>query len=229
MTDDQAAAIYLYTQDTPVYRILNSALRERNRAVLLPFFPYLRLLLSALHCLPALSMHVYRGVRGDYRDKYVLGKEFVWWACTSTTANLGALSNPMFLGKDGHRTKFAINTHCAFDIRQYSAFSNEDERLIYPGTKFRVDGVLDCGHGLFEIQLTEVISTVPYIDFTHPQISKLASALSDDLMTHSLQPVSKQSSTSSNTETVLADNITLATDITTFLASMNLSTVRSMY
>ena len=74
MSDDQAAAIHLYTQESLVYKKFNSALRERNRAALVPFFPYLHLLLSAFHHLVPETMTVYRGVKADLREIYKKGK-----------------------------------------------------------------------------------------------------------------------------------------------------------
>ena len=40
------------------YRELNARLRSRERKQLLPFFPYLRLLMTALSCIPASSLNV---------------------------------------------------------------------------------------------------------------------------------------------------------------------------
>ena len=45
LTYDSAAAIYLFTCESPLYKELNKKLRERNRAALKDgFFPYTRLL-----------------------------------------------------------------------------------------------------------------------------------------------------------------------------------------
>ena len=53
MSDELARAIYLYTVESALYHKLNGALRDKDRAVLRTvFFPYLRLLITALDCLP---------------------------------------------------------------------------------------------------------------------------------------------------------------------------------
>ena len=42
---------------------LNARLRSRDRQQLLPFFPYLRLLLTALSCIPPSTIAVYAALR----------------------------------------------------------------------------------------------------------------------------------------------------------------------
>ena len=170
MSADQAAAIHLYTQESPVYRELNAALRSRNRNNISAFIPFLKLLLSAVYCLPLHSTHMYRGVKADLSSQYKEGQEFVWWSFTSCTTKVGVLSNTMFLGSTGDRTRFTIDTFSAVDIGHYSAIPAEEERLIMPGTRFRVESVLDLGNGLREIQLVEVIQTVHSIDYVHPML-----------------------------------------------------------
>lgn len=52
LTPDMAAAIHAYTQESKFYKKLNVLLRSRARAQLKPFFPYLKLFMSAMHRLP---------------------------------------------------------------------------------------------------------------------------------------------------------------------------------
>jgi len=88
LSQDEIAAIHLYTQETPLYRVLNGCLRNEVRKVLKPFFPYLKLLLRAMYKLPAVKSHVYRGVKMDFSKKFVSGEEYVWWGFSSTTENI---------------------------------------------------------------------------------------------------------------------------------------------
>jgi hypothetical protein len=64
LRDDPEAvkAIHIYTQEGPVYRLLNRRCRDANRSNLKVWFPYLRLLLHALFKLPPVKGTVYRGV-----------------------------------------------------------------------------------------------------------------------------------------------------------------------
>jgi hypothetical protein len=152
LTYDGAAAIYLFTCESPLYKELNRRLRERDRQALKDgFFPYARLLFEGYRAMtePKPRM-VNRGVKKDlvnadpgsyaigesvrflshrtpytaFRDQGVrsltiacwpLGVcmrfrlQLTWWAFSSTTANISALANDMFLGSDGDRTVFQVS------------------------------------------------------------------------------------------------------------------------
>ena len=97
LTVDHAAALWLYTCESALYRKLNELLRARNRAALMAgFFPYLRLLLEAFAGLatPKPRM-VNRGVALDLvaanPDLYVKGGELTWWGFSSTTTDIAVL------------------------------------------------------------------------------------------------------------------------------------------
>ena len=97
LTVDHAAALWLYTCESPLYRTLNRLLRARNRAELMAgFFPYLRLLLEAFAGLASPKPRmVNRGVALDLvaanPDLYVKGGELTWWGFSSTTTDIAAL------------------------------------------------------------------------------------------------------------------------------------------
>mmetsp|Transcript_74794 Transcript_74794/g.175580 ORF Transcript_74794/g.175580 Transcript_74794/m.175580 type:complete len:131 (-) Transcript_74794:33-425(-) len=100
---------------------------------------------------------VYRGTRDlppGILAQYVRDKVIVWSAFSSATWNLGVLSNPMFHGPVGNRTKFLIEgCDAGILMDRVSAHQVEDEVLLPPGLAFRVVAVLDCGAGLTEVQL----------------------------------------------------------------------------
>ena len=80
LTLDEAGALSLYTMQCDLYPTLNRLLRARDRQQLLPFFPYLKLLLLAREKLPKHHGAVWRGVKGmDLRDGYPKGKKNVFW------------------------------------------------------------------------------------------------------------------------------------------------------
>jgi len=157
---DEAASITLYTMESELYPTLNTLLRNRDRKQLKPFFPFLKLLLLARAKLPKFQGTVWRGVKGvDLTEKYPKGKEFYWWAFSSTTKQLSTLSSDQFLGKTGTRTIFNIQLLSGTDIQTYSMFqqeATEAEVLIFPGTKFKVIDSLDTGNGFFMVHLLEV-------------------------------------------------------------------------
>ena len=83
LSQDMSAAIHLYTMqfgsEPSLYRELNKSLRTENRQALKPWFPFLKLFLTALHTLPSKSMNVWRGVCGvDLRSKYPTGSKFAF-------------------------------------------------------------------------------------------------------------------------------------------------------
>ena len=155
---DEAGALRLYTMESELYPTLNRLLRSRDRAALKPFFPYLRLMLTARAKLPKYTASVWRGVKGvDLRAQYPIGKELYWWAFSSTTKQLQTLTNPMFLGTSGTRTVFMIEVLNGVDIDRYSAFQgSEAEVLLFPGTKLKVEGSMEMAPGLFQVHLKQV-------------------------------------------------------------------------
>ena len=162
LTSDESAAIMLYTAewqpyDHSLYCILNATLRTEDRHQLQPWFPYIKLLLTALSRLPPMSNQtVYRGIRLDLSHLYPLGKTFVWWGFSSCTSRINVLKEEHFFGKRKARTLFAIESTSGRDIHRHSCVQNENEVLLLAGTQFTVVGNLDPGAHLHIIQLKEV-------------------------------------------------------------------------
>jgi len=52
LTHDRVAALNLHTMASPFYKVLNALLRDVDRSLLKPFFPFLRLILTAARRLP---------------------------------------------------------------------------------------------------------------------------------------------------------------------------------
>jgi len=155
LTKDEAAAITLYTMEA-LYKPLNTLLRDRDRNKLKPFFPYLRLLLEAKGKLPKYVGAVWRGVKGkDLSSSCPKDKEVWWWAFNSTTKDLETLQNPAFLGKSGKRTQFMIEMLSGIDISAFSVYE-EEEVLLFPGTKLRVKSSAVMAPGLTQIHMEEV-------------------------------------------------------------------------
>jgi hypothetical protein len=170
-TADEAAAIHLYTSawvqpECSLYHIMNKALREQDRSKLLPFFSYLKLLLTSLLHLPRFKGSVWRGVKADLRSSYPKGKKLFWWSFSSCTREMQALESDLFLGKDGIRTLFRID-ECtrAVDIQPFSSFKSEAEVLLIPGAYLEVVDVGDMGHGLVIITLKQIKPPFEMLDF----------------------------------------------------------------
>ena len=101
------------------------------------------------------------------------GREFTWHGPSSCTKRISALGNPEFLGTCGPRTQFIIQLTQgqARDITRYSLIPTEEEVLLPPGCRFRVEDVLPLGAGLTQIQLVELPSTMWILDISRSSSS----------------------------------------------------------
>jgi hypothetical protein len=84
LTPDESASIQLYTMEwKPSHQSLssklNGALRSEDRDQLISYFPYFKLILTALWKLKSIKTTVWRGVQADLSTQYLVGKVFVWW------------------------------------------------------------------------------------------------------------------------------------------------------
>ena len=113
MSVDQAASIHLYTQESEVYKEMNLRLRERDRVLLKPFFPYLKLLLSGLYKLPLINDPLYRGVKQNLSELYIQkrSKKIFFWALKDSNAVIWLKIVPNIV-KQVHEVKFFSTTDC---------------------------------------------------------------------------------------------------------------------
>jgi hypothetical protein len=176
LTVEEIGAIHFYTQETPFYGALNGALRDKDRSKLKPFFPYLKLLFTALHKLPRVRGLVHRGVRLpiDRLGYYFKGAKVLWWGFSSTTTDAEVLEQEQFLGREGGRTMFHLAVENGVSIRAYSSMA-EEEVLLLPGTFLLVNSVTDLGHGLHMVNLAE-LPAPPLVDFARPRAPAPAGA-----------------------------------------------------
>ena len=160
LSSDESASITLYTMEWQPYEkclyfCLNQSLRDKEREKLKPWFPYLKLFLTALEKLPSTRCTVFRGVKKNLGGDYKINSTLIWWAFSSCTTNVGILQSEKFLGKEGDRTLFAIDCCSGKNISQHSYYRRENEILLPPARQFTVVSCLDQGHGCHLIQLRE--------------------------------------------------------------------------
>jgi hypothetical protein len=168
LTDDESAAIFLYTmewepRDKSFYSILNKTLQEVNRQLLKPWFLYLRLLMTALAKLTSdfNRLTVNCDVKLDLSTQYPKGIIVTWWGFSSCTTSADALNNDQFLDQSGTRTMFSIECYSEKAIKQFSYYANEEEVSLPPARQFQVVDCLNQGNGLHFIQLKEIQSNFP--------------------------------------------------------------------
>jgi hypothetical protein len=159
---DEASAIQLYTMESMpsercLYFVLNKTLRTANRRELFPWFPYLKLLLTALWKLPSVPGLIWRGIRNvNLTAQYEEGKRYTWWNLSSCTETITIMETPQFLGNSGLRTLFSIQCENGKNIQHYSYLNKEKEILLPPATYFEVLGKLNPAPDLHIIQIKEI-------------------------------------------------------------------------
>ncbi|MFF5895081.1 ADP-ribosyltransferase domain-containing protein [Streptomyces argenteolus] len=154
LSADAIAALHLYTCESAFYREINAVLRSPDRAKAVPYLPYLRLLFSAVSELPVHTQPLWRGVSLDLRAQYPLGRTVTWWGVSSCTSERSVAR--AFLGSRGRRTMFEVTPARAVGIRDYSAFTGEEEYILAPGTQLQVTDVRTERGGLCTVKLREL-------------------------------------------------------------------------
>jgi hypothetical protein len=115
---------------------------------------------------------VYRGVREDLRSTYKKGRTVTWHGFSSCTSSLEVLQSEQFCGASGQRTIciIALTQGRARWIADVSMVETEDEVLLPPNTRVRVDSTLDAGNGLVLVSLTELEPLDPILLFGTPSV-----------------------------------------------------------
>ena len=137
LTKDESAAIYLYSMeagDYSIYRMLNQALRAEDRKLLVPWFPYLKLIDTALNKLPNMEATIWRGIQIDVLPKMTQGQRIKWWGISSCSLDMNIIKS--FLGPKS--IVFMIEALYAKDVSAYTSFKKEKEFLLLPGTQLIV-------------------------------------------------------------------------------------------
>lgn len=184
LSRDQIASIHLYTQDSSLYGGLNGALGgwgPGGRTAVAHYTHYIKVALSGLRLLPKVETTVYRGVR-DVSLKTLLNGQDIhgilrWWAFTSTTGTSDVLRDPTFFGiGEGHgdRVVFKIKIKTGVRISSFSDLGsnaddyltpfgveaplNEDEIVLLPGTRFKIDAINTYTNNVTEIEMHELVA-----------------------------------------------------------------------
>jgi len=150
-----AAALYAYTEESPLYGTLNYTMRTPHTQktptdTQLEFFA--DYIVHAERALSSLPTHVseqqgaiYRGIRVLLDPKlYSPGKQFTWQAFSSATSKQVATLDfvQVLPGRKLSGSLFVIHSITAKDIRHFSAFPSEEEVLFPPNSQFKVDRVV---------------------------------------------------------------------------------------
>jgi hypothetical protein len=164
---DESAAIHLYTMEwslnqPSLYTLLNQKLRSTSRETLIPWFPYLKLFLTALYKLPSFKGTIWRGVLGNLSAEYV--DDRIWWGVSSCTTAIDVMKD--FVGDVGVRTLFNIECINGKSIKTHSYNQVEHEVILMPGTYLKVVGKWSPSTDVHIIHLRE--ATPPYQTIAPP-------------------------------------------------------------
>ena len=149
-----AAALYAYTEESPLYGTLNYTMRTPHTpstptdTELKRYADYLTHLCSALGSLPTHVSEskgkVYRGIKGLLNpDVYAPGKRITWQAFSSSTKK--QMKTIEFVNTSGRKLSgsiFVIDSITGKDIRHFSAEPSEEEVLFPPNSQFKVEKVV---------------------------------------------------------------------------------------
>eukprot|EP00727_Mastigamoeba_balamuthi_P009294 m51a1_g4988 putative nod3 protein (973) ;mRNA; f:89665-94366 len=148
LSTEQATAVALYTWhdvDSPrrsPYAIVNEALMTGSGLGAARGLAWW--VLTSLRRLPRVhpSPGVYRGIRTRVSTgEYKAGEEVTWGAFSSTSTDVKATE--AFVGAKG--TFFEALGCWGYDLSDLSLFPSESEVLLEPGTRLRVESVIDRG------------------------------------------------------------------------------------
>jgi len=170
-----------------LYKKMNAAFggfnKTEKRTKAVHYLPYAKLLISALQCLPEVKRIVYRGILMPHTELLngrTVGDEITWWPFVSTTGTPHVLRKSNFfdavvridnatgliVGVENNQTKgiaqqktiFMIITLAGYHIT--GVYGGEDEYLLLPGSKFKIEGIKPWHNGITEVRLRQVAS--PY-------------------------------------------------------------------
>jgi hypothetical protein len=166
---DESASIYLYSMrwephDQCLCLVLNSALHGNNQETLKPWNRYLRLLFTALDRLPSTSITFYQEMEQDFVENYSKGNVFVCWEFTSCSLSIAFSQSKQSSDQMRKRTMFEMQCYSAKYIEGHSSLKSQNE-IILPPTQFQFKGYLDRKNDLDIIQLREIDSSFPLIQF----------------------------------------------------------------
>eukprot|EP00971_Amphidinium_carterae_P231227 4588712-Amphidinium_carterae.1 len=155
ISKEHSAALYAYTEESPLYRQVNYAMRTPSTpsnptdSQLKLFADYIFHAERALSCMPAhvssIAGPVYRGVNTLLNPAvYAPGKCITWQAFTSCTRKLQVILT--FLDKLPSRklqgSVFVIDSSTAKDVSFFSEYPHEEEVVFAPNSVLQVEKVL---------------------------------------------------------------------------------------
>jgi ankyrin repeat protein/uncharacterized protein YegL len=159
-------AIYMYTTNTNLSKIVNTSLLNNDFKIMGPYIQYLY---NGISSLPIHCGEVFRGTNflAD-RKQFMVGNEISWpvFTSASTIWKIAIENTKNFSTKKKEGTVFLIKSKTGRYIGQYSQFTQDTEIIFLPYTKFRVSawfvgniialGQENIRHSTFKIKVEEM-------------------------------------------------------------------------
>ncbi|CAF1526657.1 unnamed protein product [Adineta ricciae] len=141
LTQHQCAAIYIFSVDSPCYRLVNIALRTLNETALKPWVAYLKLLHEGVDLISPEKIEL---CRGDSYDLYLSHDKNSIVYLPSLSYSVKPEICEMFSGFPREDcTILKVKAMSARDIRPYSTFGGtEGEYIILPGAKVKIVDII---------------------------------------------------------------------------------------
>lgn len=172
LTATDAGSVHVYTQETPLYSGMNGAFGGWGRdatSATKHYLPYGKLLYTSCSKLSTYSGRLFRGVRRPLST--VLGSKgvgdvFELATFTSTSICSDVLQDDAFLGigddlSGQEKVVFQYAVLSGAPINRLTQFRHEDEVLLLPGTKFKIDKITRWDCNVVEVQAHQLPPDVP--------------------------------------------------------------------
>jgi hypothetical protein len=161
LTNDESAALYLYTQNydqQSIYHQLNRVLRLANSSMVEPWFGFLKLFHTALEKLPTVKTKIWRGMHIDTAKNLRVNQDIIWCGVSSCSLSIDRIK--VHLGKSS--ILCSIDSINGKSIRGYTPYIEEHEVILLPGTRLRVKtNSFDYSFGQQVIHLVETTNNGP--------------------------------------------------------------------
>jgi hypothetical protein len=166
MTIDVLAALKWYTLPNCFFGVLNKALRDGDKEIIVALRKLIWLILVGMKkLLPSSKTTVFRGVKLNMANRFVVGQKIVWPSFTSTSTTMKVAGGIDFFGGSepgsiSYRTLFYITltTGAARSLSQVSVLP-EEEVLLPPNSTFEVIDISNLYEdGRLDVELREVES-----------------------------------------------------------------------
>lgn len=167
LTEDEFSALLLYSRDwgsQSLHHMLNQALRSRHSQSLTHWLPFLKILYNAYQKLPCVKGEVWRAMHSHIASTLRVNDEIAWWNIISCSSSKKTIESVL----DGRSVLCSIQTVRGRRVSDFAFCREEEEVLLWPGTRLRVKKSRTNHIGEYVVYLEEVDD--PHFDTTRDNV-----------------------------------------------------------